>query len=198
MIKELTWQALEAEFRIRTKNGVKENELAEAIQAGEILALLQKCADELHNGDFTSVVRAFRRNLSSVKCNKVKNDSFRSVDRERYALLEAYTAQFVEKVSTNKFGKAKVNFNRDDIMTLEGNYEELRKLYNVFADRKSKSPDKITDMVEFKDNFELIKRLKAEAKKAESAVTEDILVRLKEGKKLTKAQTEELLNKLTK
>lgn len=198
MIKELTWQALEAEFRIRTKNGVKENELAEAIQAGEILALLQKCADELHNGDLTSVVRAFRRNLSSIKCNKVKNDSFRSVDRERYALLEAYTAQFVEKVSTNKFGKAKVNFNRDDIMTLEGNYEELRKLYNVFADRKSKSPDKITDMVEFKDNFELIKRLKAEAKKAENAVTEDILVRLKEGKKLTKAQTEELLNKLTK
>lgn len=200
-IKELTWQALESEYRIRTKNGVKENELADAIASGEILALLQRCADELHAGDFSGAVVAFRRNLSSIKCNKIKSDSFRSVDKERYELLNSYTEQFVVKPSsTAAGGKAKVNYNCDDIMALRGNYEELRKLYNVFADRKSKSPDKIADMNEFLDNFDLIKELRKEAKEAEAKpqVSKSILEKLQTGKKLTAAENAELVKLLTK
>ena len=191
---------MESNYRIRTKNGVKENELVDAIEAGEILELLQKCADELHGGNFTEVIKAFRRNLSSVKCNKVKAGNFRTVDRERYELLNSYTEQFVVKSSSpaNALvpGKAKVHYNKDDIMTLKGNHEELRKLYNVFADRKSKHPETIDE--EFHANFALIKELKAEAKKAQSTVSNDIIAKLKEGKKLTKAENAELVKLLTK
>ena len=196
--KALTWQALESAYRIRTKNGVKENELAEAIATGEILALLQACANELHDGDFASTIKSFRRNLSSMKCNKVKADNFRTVDRERYELLNAYTEQFVVTTTSAVIpGKAKVNYGKDDIMSLRGNHEELRKLYNIFADRKSKRPESIDN--EFNENFALIKQLKAEAKKEEATkVDPSILEKLQAGKKLTAAEAKALVELLTK
>lgn len=201
--KNLEWKALKENYKIGQvrvgKKFVSVNELADAIADGEIHALLQQCADELHDGDFSSAIRTFRKNLSSQLCNMKKSNTTPPVDFQRYELLDKYTEQFVVKTTSAVVaGKAKVNYNHDDIMTLKGNHEELRKLYNVFADRKSKRPESLDD--EFYANFELIKQLKTEAKAAEDKVTvsTDILAKLKAGVTLTAEESAELVKLLTK
>ena len=201
--RALEWKALKENYKIGQvrvgKEFVRVNELQDAIEAGEIHTLLEQCANELHAGDFSEAVRVFRKNLSSQLTNMKKSDTTNHVDFTRYELLEAYTKQFVVTTTSAVIpGKAKVNYKHDDIMALKGNYEELRKLYNCFADRKSKEPDKVND--EFLANFELIKQLKAEAKAAESKPQVDaaVLAKLQAGKKLTKEEAEALVKLLTK
>ena len=201
--KALTWQALETEYRIRNKNGVKENELADAIASGEILALLQACANELHNGDFNSVIRAFRRNLSSMKCNKVKSDSFRSIDRERYELLNSYTEQFVDTVANATVtGKPKWQYTIEDIESLAGNHEELRKLYNSMMDKISKDPttiNTVTTEQEYRARVERVRILRNEAAAAPvEKVSDSILSKLTANKKLSAEEAAELLRLLSK
>ena len=201
--KELTWQALEAEYRIRIKNGVKENELAEAIEAGALLNLLQDCADKLHSGDFSRVIEAFRRNLSSTKCNKVKSNTFRTVDRERYELLDTYTKQFVNTAKANVVtsDKPKWQATKAEIDTIKDNYEELRKLYNLMYDYVRRYRDRI-EMVTTYEEYEAlslyVKELRDAADPKNATVSESVLEKLRAGKKLTKAENEELLKLLAK
>lgn len=203
IIKALEWKELKEAYKIgQVRIGgefVRVNELDEAIKAGEIHDLLVKCADELYNGDFQSVIRAFRKNLSSQLCNMKKSDTTNHVDYQRYELLDSYTKQFVV-TTTSAVGKVKTEYTIDDIVSLKGNYEELRKLYNSFADKKSKSPDKIEDMKDYEERFELIKKLKSEAKEQmdKPQVSATILAKLQSGKKLTAEESAQLINLLTK
>lgn len=126
---------------------IKVNELQDAIDAGEIKEMLQRCADELHNGDFSSAVKAYRRTLQSQGCN-MRNGKLAhtTTDLLRYNLLEGYTSQFVTTSSTAVIaGKAKWQYTMEDIESLAGNFEELRKLYNSMSDKKSKDPEAIVE-----------------------------------------------------
>ena len=199
--KDLEWKVLKENYKIgQVKyNGkfIEVNELDEAIKSGELLETLQKCANELHNGSLPDAIKAYRRTLSSQYCNMKKSDYVNPTDNVRYDLLDKYTAQFVNK-STNSIvpGKAKWQYTVADIMSLEGNHEELRKLLNSMADKKSKYPDDIVDMTEYQSRLDLVKKLKKEAE--EPKVNNDILAKLKANKKLTAEEAKELLNLLNR
>ena len=202
-IDALKWQALEKEYRIRQKNGVWENELADAIKSGEFLSLLQQCADELHNGDFDKVIEAFRRNLSSTKTVKTKTDTFRTVDRIRWDLLDSYTAQFVGSVKANVVtaDRPKWQATKAEIDAIAGNYEELRKLYNLMYDYVRRYRDRIETVTTYEEYEELslyVKKLRDAADPKKATVSESVLEKLRAGKKLTKAENEELVKLLTK
>lgn len=197
--KELTWVELKDAYPIKPAKNL--NMLADAIEAGEIYELLLACADQLHNGDFSKAIEAFRRNLSSTKCNRTKNDTFDSISMLRYNLLDTYTAQFVKTAANATVpGKAKWMYTVEDIESLRGNYEELRKLYNSLSDQKSKKPEAIvavTTMEEFQARIDLTRELRNEAK-AEAELPTILLTKLQANKKLTKEESEILVKLLTK
>lgn len=207
LIKELNWREMKESYKIGTVKVkgelIKVNELQDAIEAGEILQLLQTCADELHNGDFSSAIKAFRRALQSQACNMRGNKiAHTATDIQRYELLEAYTKQFVSTVSSASIeGKAKWQYTIEDIESLKGNHEELRKLYNSMMDKKSKDPESIlavTTMEEYISRVDRVRELRNEAKNETELVSDSIIDKLQNNKKLSKEETLELLKLLGK
>lgn len=202
--KELSWKELKETFKIGTVryNGklVQVNELEEAIQAGEVRDMLQKCADELHAGDFASAVKAFRRTLQSQGSN-MRNDKIAhtTTDLARYELLDSYTKQFVASANTTIVGKAKWQYTVEDIEALRGNHEELRKLYNSMMDKKSKQPEDIlnvTTMEEYMTRVDMVRNMRNEA--SQPSVSTDLLDKLKANKKLSAEEAAELVKLLSK
>lgn len=200
--KALQWDTLKNEFIIGSvrvgKKFIKVNQLADAIEDGVILERLQECADELHNGDFNDAVRAYRRILSSKHTNMNKSDNTQPADRVRYQLLKEYTDQFVIKSTNNVvIGKAKHDYTMEDIKKFAGDYKELTNLYNSFSTQKSRYAEKIEDMADFTARFDYVKQLK-KAAKAKSAVSVDIIEKVKAGGTLTADELTKLLKALEK
>lgn len=224
--KELGWKEMKEAFTIGTVKVkgelIKVNELADAIEAGDIKEMLQRCADELHAGDFNSAIKAYRRTLQSQGCNMRSGKvAHTNTDLVRYELLENYTKQFVTTTSTAVIeGKAKWQYTLEDIESLAGNHEELRKLYNSMMDKKSKDPEAIVDycrsnnsidktddayivheraaMAEYAALVERVRILRNEAKEPVKTVSDYIITKLQSGKKLTAAENAELLKLLGK
>ena len=204
----LSWRSMKENYKIGTVKVsgklIHVNELADAIEAGEIKELLDECAKELHDGDFSSAIKAFRRNIQSQDCNmRAGKIASTTTDRERYALLDAYTKQFVDAVSNTAIaGKAKWQYTVEDIQSLSGNHEELRKLYNSMMDKKSKDPEailEVTTMDEYSARVELVRTLRnSAAKESEVKVSDSILSKLTANKKLTAEEAAELVRLLSK
>lgn len=232
--KELGWKEMKETFTIGTVKFkgelIKVNELQDAIEAGEIKEMLQRCADELHDGDFASAVKAYRRTLQSQGCNMRSGKvAHTNTDLVRYELLENYTKQFVTTTSTAVIeGKAKWQYTLEDIESLAGNHEELRKLYNSMMDKLSKDPEAIVEyfnrnlawskepgldsmeadffvaletksaMLDYRAKVERVRVLRNEAKDPVNKVSDNIVAKLQAGKKLTAEENAELLKLLGK
>lgn len=185
---ELKWAALKNEYHIgKVKIGKKVhdvNELKDAIENGEMLAKLQACADELHDGDLIVAVKAYRRTLQSQGSNMRNNKiAYMPTDMIRYELLDAYTDTLVpSKTTVASIGdKARHNYSVEDIKSLAGNVVELQNMYNSFSTYRSRYLAKIEDINEFDARFDLIKELKAEAKRAIPAANAAYIKRLQDG-----------------
>ena len=193
--KALSWRDMKEAYKIGTVRVagklVQVNELADAIAAGEVKELLEQCANELHSGDFTSAVSAFRRNIQSQASNMRNGKiAYTTTDMQRYELLDAYTKQFVETAANAVIaGKAKWQYTLEDIEALAGNHEELRKLYNSMMDKKSKDPEailEVTTMEEYTARVDRVRVLRNEAAEAtDKKVPDTIIDKLLNNKKLT-------------
>lgn len=194
---DLTWTALKEEYVIGTvKIGgklVQVDELQDAIASGELLGKVQACADELHSGDITRAIEALKRNLSSVK-TRSKNYK----DLQRAAVLWDFANSVVAKTSVVSGDKPKWQATVEDIEALRGNYEELRKLYNLMRDYIASYPERVETICSldvYEGRIQLVLRLRNEAKKA-SEVPTDLLAKLQGNKKLTAEEAAAVLKLL--
>lgn len=202
---ELKWAALKNEYHIgKVKIGKKVhaiNELKDAIENGEILAKLQACADELHDGDLIAAVKAYRRTLQSQGSNMRNNKiAHMPTDMTRYELLDAYTNTLApSKTTAASIGdKARHEYSVEDIKSLAGNVVELQNMYNSFSTYRSRYFARIEDINDFDARFDLIKELKAEANKASSVSEECVQKILASGVKLTDEEIATIVKALQK
>ncbi len=193
---KLQWTALKEEYFVGTLRVdgevIEVNELADAIAAGELGAILKESAEMFHNGNEVAALNSFSRLVSSMKTN-IKKAEYRPsmrTDIVRIELLEKFIAS--ERAATAT--KPKWQWTADEITSLE----EANSVYNNMASIKSKYPERIQDMDEFEDRFEQVS-LKRTAMKKADALPDSLIDKLTSGKAiLSKAEAEALLKLLRK
>lgn len=187
--------------------------LTEAIKAGEIMDMLQECADTMYGGDMRPVMAQFNRNLSSQRCTRKIVDT---ASKNRADMVEAlWTMTHSEAVKGTPKARAGFQYTTDEVDALvaKGDVEELQRFYNNIHSLVSKSisglamsqlDDKQKDRIAVKEYAsEKLSALKASKKAGsinQAEVSEKLLGKLKGGKgaSLSKAEVAELLKLLGK
>lgn len=192
-------------------NGI--GKLIEAIEAGEIMAMLKDCADSMYGGDMKPVMAQFNRNLSSQRCTRKIVDT---ASKNRAAMVEALWAM-THSAAVKGTPKARAGFqyttDEVDALVAKGDVEELQRFYNNIHSIVSKSisglamsqlDDKQRARIEIKEYAsEKLSMLKASKKAGsinQSEVSDKLLSKLQGGKgaSLSKAEVAELLKILGK
>lgn len=184
------------------------NELQEAIDAGVFDKLIQECADQLHDGDVQSVLRAVTRNLDSQRHN-IKNRQ-QPFNRKTEEIRLETMVKFVSSRSKARnraseglpqwaYGQAEIDA-IDDVAKLQ---KVINSISDVCCDKAHGGYDKYLgdNYVETaKANREYARKRKADLEAKASAVDPDILGKLAKGSKvtLTADQAAQLLKLLGK
>ena len=185
------------------------------VEDGELLTLINECAEAMHGGSTAPVIKQMIENCQSKRCtdkNRMQNSAVRSSSEANEFLL-AYLKTLREPTTrrgdrTNIPGnKAKWDMTTEEIDAID-DVETLRKIKNCMASHKSKdlagiADEDLTDKdQEFLKVYEYTsKKLKdLKANKATVQVSDDLLEKLQSGKAttLSKAQVAELLKILGK
>jgi hypothetical protein len=216
--EELSWKSLTQNYYVGTVvvdgQTIAINKLQDAISDGTLLAMVTSCADKMHEGDVGAVVEAIKRNLSSNRTNFSKKDYNPAADVEasRLALLWSFfdglavkEKKVVAGLPASTKEKALWELTVEEITSLDtGNYKVLDSVYQNMMSKKSKKPEDILDMDEFKARLKLVSSLRTAAKAAAKAaantiiVPEDIMSKVLAGKALTKAESADLAELLLK
>ena len=185
------------------------------IEDGELLTLINECAEAMHGGNTAPVIKQMIENCQSKKCtdkNRMQNSVVRSGSEANEILLD-YLKTLRGPAArrgdrTHITGdKAKWDMTIEEIDAID-DIEALRKIKNCMASHKSKD---LADMAEadltdkdqeFLKVYEYTaKKLKdLKAGKTEVRVSDDLMEKLQSGKAatLSKAQVAELLKILGK
>lgn len=185
------------------------------IEDGELLTLIDECAEAMHGGNRAPVIKQMIENCQSKKCtdkNRMQNSVVRSGSEANEFLLD-YLKTLREPAARRgdrtyiTGGKAKWDMTIEEIDAID-DVEALRKIKNCMASHKSKdlagiAEADLTDKdKEFLKVYEYTaKKLKdVKANKAEVQVSDELLEKLQSGKAatLSKAQVAELLKILGK
>ena len=217
LIEAMSWQSLKEKYFIGTMNingkPEKINQLADAIEAGELDALVKECADKYHDGDIYQVYVAWSKNLSSMQTNMKKKAYIANADIEwtRYNVLRAFVTSRMEGLKgTGRAGNSKAywQWTIEEIEAIP--VEDLRTIKSVYdnmASKKSKYPELIEELDDFDARFAAATAKYSAAKKAAKAaqisVDDSLLAKLTKGGSavLTKAEAQqlaEILQKLNK
>lgn len=185
------------------------------IEDGELLTLIDECAEAMHGGNRAPVIKQMIENCQSKKCtdkNRMQNSVVRSGSEANEFLLD-YLKTLREPAARRgdrtyiTGGRAKWDMTIEEIDAID-DVEALRKIKNCMASHKSKdlagiAEADLTDKdKEFLKVYEYTaKKLKdVKANKAEVQVSDELLEKLQSGKAatLSKAQVAELLKILGK
>lgn len=185
------------------------------VEDGELLTLINECAEAMHGGNTAPVIKQMIENCQSKKCtdkNRMQNSVVRSGSEANEFLL-AYLKTLREPAARRgdrtyiTGGKAKWDMTIEEIDAID-DAEALRKIKNCMASHKSKdlagiADEDLTDKdQEFLKVYEYTsKKLKdLKANKATVQVSNDLLEKLQSGKAatLSEAQVAELLKILGK
>lgn len=199
--KELSWKELALAYPIinieHEGKTIAVNKLKDAIDSGALKAVMQACADELHNGDISAVVKAIRKNLSSQQCNmrKAAYNPNQKIDWMRYELLDAYTASLMP----TKEAYWKTTVEEIDALFNAGNLKGLQSVYDCMMSTKSKYPEQIVDMDEFKTRLAHVSKMRSSLEQQQkNGVSTDLISKITSGKKLTKEEAELVAKLLSK
>ena len=185
------------------------------IEDGELLALINECAEAMHGGNSAPVIKQMIENCQSKKCtdkNRMQNSVVRS-GSEANELLLAYLKTLREPATrrgdrTGIVGnKAKWDMTTAEIDAID-DVETLRRIKNCMASHKSKDLAGIADEDLTDDDRAFLKVYEYTSKKLKDLktrsgavqVSDDLLAKLESGKAatLSKAQVAELLKILGK
>lgn len=185
------------------------------VEDGELLTLIDECAEAMHGGNRAPVIKQMIENCQSKKCtdkNRMQNSVVRSGSEANEFLLD-YLKTLREPAARRgdrtyiTGGKAKWDMTIEEIDAID-DVEALRKIKNCMASHKSKdlagiAEADLTDKdKEFLKVYEYTaKKLKdVKANKAEVQVSDELMEKLQSGKAatLSKAQVAELLKILGK
>ena len=138
LTSNLSLQALAIKYDVQA-NGI--GALQAAIDSGEILGMLQACADERFNGELKPVLQQFNRNLSSQRCTRKETDT---ASHNRALMVEALwtmTHSLPTAVSGQRKPRAGFQYTTKEVDDLyeAGNISELQRFYNnVFSNVSKK------------------------------------------------------------
>ena len=209
---DLTWEVLRGAYRIGTvkidgKN-IEVNELKEAIEDGTLDAKIQKCADELHDGDTYSALLSFSRNLSSKNTNMKKQvySATTKVDQTMYELLREYTTKKMSELkgaSRSGNSKAYWQYTMEEIEAAD-TYQLVKSIYDCMCSVKSKYPEVTASVPDFEERKAAVSKKKSEMLKAmknpTTNISDTLMNKLTGGKKavLSKEEAATLANLLAK
>ena len=139
---------------------VQVNSLKEAIDNGTLLAMIEDCAKQLHNGEIKPVLDAMLKNLSSYLCETNDMSKYfpdRNLRTVRYDLIQGYVkglAIDASAASSNKpVAKSYWQWSMEDIKSVDINAEGaerlLKSIYDNLASAKTKYPALTNDGTEF-------------------------------------------------
>lgn len=204
--ENLRLDSLDKEFHL--------DEFEAALNDGTIKTRIIVCANELHDGDVMTVLRAINKCVDSKRCNLKKSQQSKSIieAKARMEMFKNYlTSLYPEyngKAVSHSNGGSKPYYS----LTLEeiaatslDDIKTLQSAYDCMASLKSKYPERIEDMEEFETRRVAIRdRLKMAKDKAKgipvaedqpvTELSEDLLAKLTTTKSttLSKTQVEEL------
>jgi hypothetical protein len=200
---ELYWVALR--YRFYTVEMLKT-----AIEDGTLNGMLEKCANEMYNGEFKLAVDALKKNLSSQQTNMKKAEVVAPEakdDWKRYQLLWDYALKLSDAIKptvanlpeTTK-AKARWQLTKEEIdMIPKDDYSTLDSVYQNMMSKKSKKPEAIEEsigMKEFLDRLDYVSKLRSAAELTQKvatkqlAVSESIMGKLNKGGKTTLSEKE--------
>lgn len=191
------------------------NEFEAALKSGLIKERIVACANEMHDGDVMTVLRAINKCVDSKRCNLKKSQQSKSIieAKARMELFKSYLTDLYpeyngKSVSHNNGGnKPYYAMTLEEIKAISlDDVQTLQSIYDCMASAKSKYPERIEDMAEFEARRIAVRdRLKMAKDKAKGIVvhdeeetvlelSDDLISKLTTGKNvsLTKAQVEEL------
>ena len=169
------------------------NELQEAIDAGVFDKLIQECADQLHNGDVQSALRAVTRNLDSQRHtikNKQQPFNLKTEEIRLETMVKFVNSRSVAKTRAIEglpqwaYGQTEIDA-IDDVAKLQ---KVINSINDVCCDKAHGGYDKYLgeNYVEAaKVNREYARKRKAELEAKANAVDPDILSKLAKGSKVT-------------
>lgn len=185
------------------------------VEDGELLTLIDECAEAMHGGNRAPVIKQMIENCQSKKCtdkNRMQNSVVRSGSEANEFLLD-YLKTLREPAARRGDRshipgcKAKWDMTIEEIDAID-DVEALRKVKNCMASHKSKDLAGITEADLTDKDKEFLKVYEYTAKKlkdmkvskAEVQVSDELLEKLQSGKAatLSKAQVAELLKILGK
>lgn len=214
----LTWNYLKNNYYVGTAmvNGqaVQVDGLQEVIDDGTLLQQIKECADQMYNGDIAAVCKVMKHNLASARTNtKAQPDTpTKAKSLAKIEKLWDYCSKLVGEAgvtrANNRSGKSYWTWTMEEIAAVPLTDERtLKSIRDNMASVKAKYPEKITDMDEFLDRYDLACKRYSEAKKASkqsSSVDNDEAARLikalESGRisKADKAALAEILKNLSK
>ena len=217
LIEAMSWQSLKEKYFIGTMNingkPEKINQLADAVEAGELDAMVKECADKFHDGDVYQVYVAWSKNLSSMQTNMKKKAYIANADIEwaRYNVLRAFVTSRMESLKgTGRAGNSKAywqwTLEEIDAIPVE-DLRTIKSVYDNMASKKSKYPELIKELDDFDARFAAATAKYSAAKKAakevQVSVDDSLLAKLTKGGSavLSKAEAQqlaEILQKLNK
>ena len=133
----LSLQALAIKYDVQA-NGI--SALQAAIDSGEVMGMLQDCANERFDGELKPVLQQFNRNLSSQRCTRKETDT---ASHNRALMVEALwtmTHSLPTTVGGTRKARAGFQYTTDEVDSLyeAGNVAELQRFYNNVYSNVSK------------------------------------------------------------
>jgi hypothetical protein len=201
--KDLYWVALR--YRFYTVDMLKT-----AIEDGTFDAMLQKCADEMYNGEFKLAIAAMRKNLSSQQTNMNKAEVVAPEakdDWKRFNLLWDYTTKLLEAIKPTVANlpeatkaKARWQLTKEEIDLIpKDDYNTLDSIYQNMMSKKSKKPEIIEETIGMKvflDRLDYVSKLRSSAESTKKVATQQLEVsatimgKLNKGGKTTLSEKE--------
>ncbi len=192
--------------------GQKIMPFAEALKDGSIKALIQDCADSMHDGNTMPVIKQLIENCQSKQCtdkDRVKN-TVQVQSEKAVALFKDYLMDMRDESAGKsvRASKAKWAYTCDELDAVT-DVATMTKIINCMASHKSKDLSEAYELTDADKQFlevyayarKLLKTMKEEASKV--SVDNDLLAKLSKGSKATLSAAEakelyELLAKLNK
>lgn len=204
----LTWSFIKANYFVGEAmingNAVKVDELQNAIDDGTLLAEIKACAETMYNGDIVPVCKVMKHNLASARTNtKGRPDTPTKVkDLAKIEKLWAYCSSLVESAgatrANNKSGKSYWTWSTEEIEAVPlSDVRTLKSIRDNMASVKAKYPEKIEDMDEFLDRYDVACKRYSEANKASKkggvdADEAERLIKALKGSRISRADKEAL------
>ena len=183
----LSLQSLAIKYDVQA-NGI--SALQAAIDSGEVMGMLQDCANERFDGELKPVLQQFNRNLSSQRCTRKETDT---ASHNRALMVEALwtmTHSLPTTVGGTRKARAGFQYTTDEVDSLyeAGNVAELQRFYNNVYSNVSKkmaglSTSQFAEAIEADENLarwvavkEYVSQRLSELKAAQKGKTQTVEV----------------------